>query len=91
MSVLKKIYKYNMDIKYSCVLEIPVDGQILSVDMHAGMINFWILVDPLLDKEIRTFEVYRTGDEIFNSEFKDYIFTVKDIEINDVYHIFEIK
>ncbi len=91
MSVLKKIYKYNMDIKYSCVLEIPVDGRILSVDMHAGMINFWILVDPLLDKEIRTFEVYKTGDEIFNPENKEYIITVKDAEINEVYHIFEIK
>lgn len=90
MSVVKKVYKYNLDIKYSYTLELPVDAEILSFDMHAGLISLWALVDPLVDKEIRKFEIYRTGDEISDPDNKSYIDTVQDAEIGDVYHIFEI-
>ncbi|MEO9884965.1 MAG: hypothetical protein ABJG33_04940 [Balneola sp.] len=62
---MKKIFKYELSIKESQDLELPLGADIIRVDDVDGRFFLWAIVDPETDKkEIRHLEFYKTGQTI---------------------------
>jgi len=87
---LKTIWKYNLIAGnyMKNIIEMPKNGEILSVQNQYNEIVLWIKINTNNKTEERRFIIYGTGDNIkFSSENINYIGTVQmDI---DVWHVFE--
>lgn len=87
----KTIWKYELKITDTQLLEIPKDAEILSVQFQLGILCLWVLVNPKNDLEERTIEVFGTGHNVqcdMGIERK-YIGTVQDPAMDLVWHVFE--
>lgn len=89
----KKIYKYEAPILDKFRLYLPVDSEILCVqiDEKTGFPCIWILVDPEKEDEERYFELFGTGHEIpcdmgIN---RKYIGTYQTKYGQSIFHLFE--
>jgi hypothetical protein len=58
------IHKYPFLIADQVKIEMPIESQILSVQVQNGMPTIWAKVNTESNKEIRTFWVFGTGHEI---------------------------
>lgn len=88
---MKTIYKYELEITDKQSLFIPKNGVILSAQEQFNNIFIWVLVDSDNEKEERFFEVFGTGNPIYEDMGVDrsYIGTVQTHDNNLVWHIFE--
>lgn len=82
---MKTIYKYTLDLKDKQQIELPLDADILSVQVQAEKICLWAKVSSTLPKEKRTIYIYVTGTEI-EKDNSSYVGTVQDGIY--VWHIF---
>lgn len=84
------IHKYPITTTFT--LHLPVDAQILSVQMQHGAPQMWVLLDTAAEKtSTRFFRVYGTGHEIdaeFNPQF---LGTFQLHGGTYVFHLFEGK
>lgn len=90
----KVIWKFPIKIGSYCELQIPKDGQILTVQEQFNEPMVWALVNPESLKETRRLIVVGTGHEIpdlVQNVIKKYIGTFQTDGGNYVFHVFEIK
>ena len=80
--MIKQIWKF----KVSGSIQIPMDSQILTVQIQNDEPYIWVKVNPENDVETRTFEVVGTGHSFDDTNMK-YIGTFQDGPF--VWHLFE--
>jgi hypothetical protein len=84
----KRIFKYELRSD-GINISMPKGAEILTVQSQNRTLCLWALVDPEADKEIRYFEVFRTGHPVGYDMgvTRNYIATVQDGSF--VWHVFE--
>lgn len=60
----KTIWKFELTIKDSQIIEMPVGAEILDVQNQTGIPCIWVLLDPTVEKEFVVFEMFGTGHEV---------------------------
>lgn len=60
----KQIWKYELEIVGNQTIEMPVNAEILTVQIQNETPCIWALVDPKQAKEERRIEVYGTGHDV---------------------------
>ena len=83
------IWKYNLAARDMSggAIEMPRGARILDVQMQAGYMHAWAMVDRQAPIVHRRFGVYGTGHDIPDSP-GDYIATVQDGSF--VWHVFDL-
>lgn len=61
---MKTIYKFTLRISDEQILEIPNDGEILSVQMQNGEPQIWVMVESDDYITQRHFRIFGTGHEV---------------------------
>ncbi len=85
-----KIFKYEVPIQDSIIIDLPVDSKILSFQIQNGKPYIWALVDPDELLVSRYFTIIPTGAEIeYLSEILVYIGTVQMACGAMIFHLFE--
>jgi len=96
---MKRVYKYKLAFVDLSTLELPKGAEILTINEQNRSVQgnidpyfmVWALVDPAVVKtEKRQFRIAGTGHTIFESNLH-FINTVFLDDVNQVYHIFEVK
>ena len=91
----KTIWKYPLKITdQPQKVELPVNAEVLVVKIQNQIPYIWCLVDVSEKaKDLRTFVLYGTGDEIFVDNFEkfSYIGTIQYTDFREVRHLFEVK
>ena len=82
------IWKFELELRQSQVVEMPADARILDVQVQGGALYLWALVDPRRDREERRVEIVGTGTPAGHvlGEQLDYVATVQ-VE-SFVWHVF---
>ena len=61
----KRIYKYVIETTDKQVINLPVDAEILSVQVQREWLCLWALINPFeKENEERHIEIFRTGHSI---------------------------
>lgn len=87
---MKTIYKYKLEIVDKQTIELPQYAEILYVGTQLENIYLWALIDtPTALNEMRDFEVFGTGNPVFE-DAETNRFYLGTCFMNDfVWHIFE--
>ncbi len=90
----KQIWKYELQVNanlYPKSISMPKNADVLSVQVQNGIVCLWALVDPLAEKEPRSFEVFGTGHEIHYDMGVERRFVATFQLLNEglVFHVFE--
>ena len=85
---MKKIFKYLLSLNEIQKIEMPKDAKILCVQAQRNELCLWALTDPDNSLETRQIRVFGTGHETSGIDL-DYIGTVKMIDDNLIWHVFE--
>jgi hypothetical protein len=85
---VKTIHKYPVFILDEFRLPLPIDAQILTVQMQHGDPYIWAKVDPDAAKEMRNFRLYGTGHPMDQDGQYVGTFQAKDGQL--VFHLFEV-
>ena len=80
------IYKYELDRAHRQSLKLPIDAEILSVQMQAGNICAWVKLDPNKPTASREIMLVGTGHS-FDDRPMRHISTIQDNGF--VWHFFE--
>lgn len=89
---MKKIFKYELKVTDTQVLELPYEHRILTVQNQNGNLCLWAVVDPEdTDTANRTIRIFGTGNDASDLEYyfggdMEYISTVQMNSL--VWHIF---
>lgn len=87
---MKKIFKYPLEVEDKQVVMMPVDAQILCIQVQHGTPCIWALVDPALAaSQERTLLTFGTGHELPTGLELSYIGTYLVHGGNLVFHVFE--
>lgn len=87
---MKTIWKYQLGISGSKILELPLGAEILTVQTQREKPTLWVLVDPdEYNKENRFIESVMTGARLLNLNRK-YIGTFQLDNGDFIGHVFEI-
>jgi len=84
---VKRIYKYELEITDSQVIEMPIRADILSVQVQYGSPCIWVLVDDDLVKEPRTILTFGTWNAVLG--VNKFIGTYQVESGQLVFHVFE--
>lgn len=86
----KVIWKFELDHKGNQEIELPIDYEILTIQVQNETPCLWVLVDPNKPKEKEIFEIYGTGHEIHYDMGIDrkYIGTFQENKGMYVWHLF---
>ncbi len=57
----RSVWKFSLELAEVQVVPMPSGAQLLHVDMQAGTLNLWALVDPTAEPEERKIAVVPTG------------------------------
>ena len=87
---MKIIYKYPIKITDYQVIEMPINSNILTVQMQKETPCIWAIVDPDNKPELRHIRIVGTGHPI-NNTMINYIGTFQMASGILVWHVFEIK
>lgn len=74
---MKTIYKYILEFDKKQQIELPLDAEMLSVQLQNGQICLWAKVSTTLPKIKRVIHIYGTGHHIEEDNLS-YIGTVQD-------------
>lgn len=85
---MNTIWKYTLKSPKTD-LELPKGSEVLSVGVQNEEIVLWVKVDPLQEKESRTFVGFGTGHDIPDALKLSFIGTVMLSKGKLVFHIFE--
>jgi len=84
------IWKYELDVRDSQTLLLPLDAEILSVGLQRGVICLWAKVDTEVEgREIHEFRIVGTGHPVPRSEESKFLGTVIMDNVGLVFHVFE--
>jgi len=89
---MKTIYKYKVKITARQIVEMPVDAEILSVQVQNNEINIWASVDSEEETREALIEVFGTGHPMPEDRKMDRVFigTIQIMGGKEVYHFFEL-
>jgi len=85
---MKTIYKYQIPIEDSFIIDLPAKAQILSVQMQGNRPFIWAMVNPNNSIEEFKFRLYGTGHPIKDMAVQ-YIGTFQMMQGSLVYHLFQ--
>ena len=91
LNMMKKvIWKFELDHKGNQEIELPIDYEILTIQVQNETPCLWVLVDPNKPKEKEIFEIYGTGHEIHYDMGIDrkYVGTFQENKGMYVWHLF---
>ncbi len=86
---MKRIYKYNLLVSDSQMVSLPLDSEILSVQMQGDSLMMWCLVDTNKASEQIIINIFGTGNPIDN-DFKGLF--IDTFQMNGgslVFHVFK--
>ena len=86
---MHKIFKYAIELTDYVEIKMPINAQILKIDVQFGTVNMWALVNPNNNMEYRYFRIIGTGHPIYDISNLSYIDTLKMKNDNLVFHFFE--
>ena len=84
-----KVFKYKLKITDNQDIELPIDAEILSVQIQYGGLYLWALVDPEKPKQKKTILIAGTGHPIIDHNLK-FIDTVQQLDGHLILHVFEV-
>lgn len=84
---MSTIYKYELEVVDKQEIELPLDAEILNVQVQHGKPCLWAKVIPSLVPETRVIFMYGTGHPIYEPILK-YISTFQIANGNLVFHVF---
>ena len=87
---MRTIWKYELDITDSQTLEMPINADILTVQIQRETAQLWALVNPELSKENRYIQIYGTGHNVTEDLDLKYISTIQLQSGDLIFHIFEV-
>lgn len=91
--MIKVIWKYDWkyELKHKGIqkIEMPIDAEILTVQMQMDCLVLWALVNSENKTEERTFEIFGTGIHISKDIPRKYIGTFQTQGGYLVFHVFE--
>ncbi|HLE86824.1 MAG TPA: hypothetical protein VI727_04105 [Candidatus Brocadiaceae bacterium] len=87
---MKTIWKYNLEVVDDQLLEIPIEAEILDVQMQYGSPQLWAVVTPELQKETRHIRIHGTGHRVSTVDNLKYISTFQMEGGSLVFHAFEV-
>ena len=65
---MKTIYKYNLDITDSQLIELPIDSEILSVKCQDNFLCMWLLIEVgTIETTSLEIEIFGTGNPIYEN------------------------
>jgi hypothetical protein len=82
---MKQIWKYKLS---ESAIEMPIDAEILSVQLQNDVPHIWAMVSPQTELEKRKFAIVGTGQSFDDTNMK-YIGTYQDGPF--VWHLFGIQ
>jgi len=85
----KTVYKYPIPVEGEFELGLPQGARVLSVQVQAGMVCLWALVDPKAPLAPRRFRLAGTGHPIENAESLSFVDTFQLHGGALVFHVFE--
>ena len=85
------IWKYEVKMEDTFVLELPEGAVVLTVQTQGDKPYIWARLNPVMPKTERRFAVYGTGHPnlAFNGR-QDYIGTFQLMAFDLVFHLFEL-
>lgn len=83
---MKTIYKYEISIKDSFVLEIPAGAQVLALRSLESKVYLFVLVDPRAQNEIVAFRLISTGYPVEDGLV--YLDTLQYDRMDIAFHLF---
>ena len=81
-----RVHKYNLDQPINNIM-LPVGSSVVKIDQQSDEIKMWVLEPNTKDRDVRTFQVYATGQEV--PEFLDHIGSALLQNGTFVFHVFE--
>lgn len=89
---MRTIWKYPLELTDQTELMIPKGAEVLTAQMQELQLGLWILVNSDAETEVRTFDIYGTGNPVpaidLRTHTRKYIATVQQSIF--VWHVFEI-
>ena len=86
---MRTVYKYELIIDDYIEISTHRGAETLTVQMQENTICLWMLVDPSLPEEKRTFRMAGTGHPISESRLK-YVGTFQLLNGKLIFHLFEL-
>lgn len=87
---MKTIWKYLLEVVDDQLLELPLESEILTVQMQHGKPQLWAIVNPELSKEKRHIRIHGTGHRVSTVDTLKYISTFQMENGVLVFHVFEV-
>ena len=87
------IWKFSLMVIDRQTITMPVNAEILSVQMQAGVLCMWAVVDPDAEREQRLFEILGTGHavpDVGKDVARHHLATVQARGGELVWHVFEL-
>lgn len=92
---MKTIWKFQIEkISDIIKIEMPINAEILTIQMQDDDAMIWAIVEPEKEKEVRYFEIFGTGHNmptLDDTKYRVYIGTFQVYGGKLVFHLFELK
>lgn len=89
--VNKTIWKFELESIDFQKIEMPIDSEILTIQIQKETLCLWAVVNPEAEKETRRFQVIGTGHQIIvEGNIRNYIGTYQLYHGDLIFHVFEI-
>ena len=86
-----EIWKFPVPLSGKCIIEMPIDAEILSFQSQNDVLMLWAAVWPNSSHEERKFSIVGTGQNIDMDLVKKFIGTAQLMNGRFVWHLFEMK
>ena len=83
-----KIFKYELLMRDSTVIALPLGAQILSAQIQHGKPMLWCLVDPSAELVPGTIRIFGTGHPVEDCEKLKFIDTIQLDGGSLIFHVF---
>lgn len=87
--MMRAIWKFEAPVGDHFAIEMPVDAEILTVQVQRGVPMIWALVSPGAPVAARKFRLVGTGSEIGDNERLRYVGSYQLMGGGIVFHLFE--
>lgn len=86
---MNRIWKFELKVVDDQIIEMPINSEILTVQIQQEYVQLWAIVNPELSVEQRHIRIYGTGFPVGNTKLK-YISTFQQYNGRLVFHVFEV-
>ncbi len=86
---MKTVHKYELSVADEQFIEMPINAEILTVQIQYNEPKIWALVDPELKTEFVKFTIFGTGHTIEDGFSGKYVGTYQLYDGKIVFHLFK--